>query len=175
MITVKLREARQYNAQQLEKLTRVFAIMEQVLNAPAFREAVLNFETDGQKGFSFRKNLFRHFETYTNEEVYALLMQAQEEPGDVASGTIDLYLVLEPGADGQNLGYGLPGNREIHTYADYFNNATEASLANHFTHEWCHKIGFEHAQYRWMDRNRDCCSVPYAIGNLIEELYVAAH
>ena len=169
MLTVNFLKTDNYSAEQVIKLNRAKALMEQVLNSDAFHDKVINYHTGGKLTFSFKKDLFRHFERYTNEEVYAMIMQASEETGNVADGSIDLYLVLEPGNDGDNLGYGLPGRAEIHTYADFFNSTTDARLANHLTHEWCHKIGFSHAFLAWMDAHRED-SVPYAIGNLVEEL-----
>ena len=172
MIQVNLVATQNYNLSQINRLKNIFQIMEKVLNTADFKSAVLNFKTNGELTFSFKKNPFKHFDIYSNEQVYAMIMQAREGVGNMSDGVIDLYLTLEPGGDGQNLGYGLQDEKEIHTYTDFFDNpaTTDATLANHFTHEWCHKLGFEHAEYRWMDSNRDDCSVPYAIGNLVESL-----
>jgi len=101
--------------------------------------------------------------------VYQMIMYAKEEIGNINIEEVNLYLTLEPGGTRSTIGFGLPTDEWIHTYQAFFDDATESELAGHFAHEWCHKIGFEHAMYAWQDKNRDS-SVPYAIGKLVESL-----
>ena len=169
MLTIKLIQHTNYTGAREQKLYAAIQIMERVLNSKPFHEAVINYTTNGKLTFSFKKTLFRDFDHYTNEEVYASILQAKEEEGNVADGSMDLYLELAPGGGGNVLGYGYPNDPIIYTYADWFDNQTPATIANHLTHEWCHKIGFEHAFYGWQDKNRER-SVPYGIGNLVEQL-----
>jgi len=170
MLKINLVSHKNYGGQRLEKLTRALATMERVINSDAFADGVRNFTTRGKKTFSFKKNLFKDFEHYTNEEVLGMIMQAQEEEGNVADGQIDLYLELVEGDSGSSaVGYGYPGDPVIYTYSGWYDQQDIPSLANHITHEWCHKIGFDHAFHAWQDRDRDN-SVPYGIGNLVEEL-----
>lgn len=170
MLKVNLVQSTNYTPEQLTVLEGVFAIIEKQINSAAFEKAVREFKTNGRLTFDYKRGLFWSFPSYTNDQVFDIIMQANEIPGNIANGQIDLYLVLEPGNDGQNLGYGNAGEKEIHTYSDYFGTAKPGELANHFVHEWCHKLGFLHAQYLWLDADRDTSSVPYAIGNLIEAL-----
>ena len=173
MLTVNLIEANGYTDNQLLKIKRTMAIIERVINSMAFKDAILNFvrPSKGKKkrSFSFKKNLLFRFRKYSNKKVYAKIMASKQAYGNVKNGTMDLYLTMVPGGDGITIGYGYPKDKEIFTYSEYFDRATDASLANHIVHEWCHKIGFDHAFHPWQDKNRDF-SVPYAVGNLIESL-----
>jgi hypothetical protein len=168
MIKVKLIRSINYSDLQVETINKSAQVMETVINSNEFKDKVLNFELNGDKTFSYKRNPFKSFEIYTNVQVYQLIMQAHEINGNIEDGIIELYLKLEKGDDGKNIGYGLPTDEWIHTYESFFNAADEFGLANHLTHEWCHKIGFEHSKYKWQDTNRDESSVPYAIGNLVE-------
>ena len=104
MIQVNLVATQNYNLNQINRLKNIFQVMEKVLNTADFKSAVLNFKTNGELTFSFKKNPFKHFDIYSNEQVYAMIMQAREGVGNMSDGVIDLYLTLEPGGDGQNLG-----------------------------------------------------------------------
>jgi hypothetical protein len=170
MLKVNLVQLINYNDEQLEILKKVFIIIENAINSPDFESSVRQFRTRGELTFSFKNGLFSSAQKYTNDQVFDLIMEARENPGNIADGQMDLYLVLKPGSDGTTVGYGNPGTKEIYTYEDRFSVETLEYLANHYVHEWCHKLGFEHTSKRLFDRNRDCCSVPYAIGNLIESI-----
>ena len=169
MLKINLVKATNYNGAHLTKLQVSLNMIEKVLNSVQFKDAVINFKTNGELTFSFRKNLFKEFEHYTNEQVYGLIMQAQEDPVNVSDGSMDLYLELAPGGGGSTIGYGNPGEETIYTYQDWFDSATSEDIANQITHEWCHKIGFDHAFYPWQDKFREN-SVPYGIGDLVETL-----
>jgi hypothetical protein len=106
---------------------------------------------------------------YTNQEIYAMIMNAKETHGNVSNGSMDLYLVLKDGSDGNVVGFGLQNKKEIYTYKDMFDIKKPKQIANHITHEWTHKLGFSHAEITTRFGNRDN-SVPYAIGNMIEDL-----
>jgi len=171
MITVNLVETNGYAEDQMVKIRRAIVLIERVMNSLTFKYAILNFRRNAGKkrSFSFKKDEQTRFKEYSNEKVYSKIMEAKQQVGNVQDGSMDLYLALVPGGDGITIGYGYPQSKEIYTYSEYFNRATDASLANHLVHEWCHKIGFDHAFYTWQDKNRDF-SVPYAVGNLVERL-----
>jgi hypothetical protein len=167
MISINLVKTTNYDDARLTILKSALALIPPVLNSQNFKDAVINYKTNGQLTFSFKKNLFKDFEHYTNQQVYDMIMQAQEDPGNVADGSIDLYLELLPGGGGSTIGYGNPGEETIYTYQDWFDQAKPEEIVNHITHEWCHKIGFDHAAYPWQDKFREN-SVPYGVGDLVE-------
>lgn len=166
MLVINLISHINYSGARLVKLQSALKQLQSVLNSQQFKDAVLNYTTDGKPTFSFKKNLFHSFEIYTNKQVFEMIQQAHEVPGNVTDGSVDLYLELLNGGGGSTVGYGNPGNETIYTYSEWFDAQTEASIADHIAHEWTHKIGFDHAKYAWQDKNRDR-SVPYGIGELV--------
>lgn len=67
---------------------------------------------------------------------------------------------------------GVVGETDINyvttTYFEAFNRMNEAELAAHYAHEYTHTLGFVHSDNNQCDPKRDCQSVPYAAGNMIE-------
>jgi hypothetical protein len=169
MPKINLIESKGYEDERLETLQKALQLLEAVLNSEEFKERILNFTTDGRKTFYFRKTFFGKWidQPSTNQQVYNMIMTAKEEVGDRANGTIDLYLELVNGANGDVIGYGNPSSSQIYTYSIMFDDMSLPDLAQHYAHEWCHKIGFEHAFHRSRNRSN---SVPYGIGNIIDRL-----
>ena len=80
---------------------------------------------------------------------------------------MDLKLVLSNRNGGGTVGETSDDNVTT-TFMDWFTNDTEAELAAHYVHEYCHTLGFQHSWKRNCDPLRDCYSVPYAIQHLLE-------
>jgi hypothetical protein len=59
-------------------------------------------------------------------------------------------------------------NNVTTTYIEAFNRMNEGELASHYAHEYTHTLGFQHSDNNQCDPKRDCQSVPYATGNMIE-------
>ncbi|MFT3795351.1 hypothetical protein [Flavobacterium sp.] len=158
-----------YEGRRLERLNSVMQAIEKTINSTAFRRQVLEFRYRGQYSFYYRRNLLGRYidKPYTNAQVYEIIMDAQELVKEDPEPTIDLYLELVIGSNGSVIGYGNPGSKEIYTYSEMFDQMEIDELANHYVHEWCHKIGFDHSYLPTAKRNS---SVPYAIGNIIETL-----
>jgi len=169
MLTVNLIEAKNYNGDRKELLMQSLRLMEVILNSEEFKTRVLNFKTNGKNTFYYRKTFLGKWidKPYTNEQVYNMIMTAKEERGDGTDGVIDLYLELVNGSDGDVVGFGRPSSPHIYTYSIMFDDMSLPELARHYTHEWCHKLGFEHDHRRSRNRNN---SVPYGIGNIVERL-----
>jgi hypothetical protein len=152
------------DAISLIKINKALLIIEKVINSSAFEEKVKTFP------FYFRNNIFTGFDyPYSNDEVYEMIMNAIENPGNVKVGVMDLYLHLKYGANGNEMGYSCPNEKEIYTYKAMLEQKSPKEIANHITHEWTHKLGFDHSTFPspWGKREN---SVPYAIGNMIAEL-----
>lgn len=169
MLIIDLIEARNYDDTRRVRLDSAIEVMRSVLNSNAFKDAVLNFTTKGEKTFFYRRSLFGKWidHPYSNEEVYNMIMTAHENPRDIALGHIDLYLVLEQGGGGGVIGFGHPGEKEIHTYVESFDAMSIPELADHYTHEWTHKLGFDHAYLAHKTRDN---SVPYGVGGIVKNL-----
>lgn len=104
------------------------------MNSTEFEADVLNFTTHGIKTFFYRRSLFCRYidQHYTNAQVYNMIIAADEETG-ANPDSIDLYLELINGADGNVAGYGNPGAKEIYTYSVMFDEMSVEELANHYT------------------------------------------
>lgn len=168
MLKANLKSEENYIGADLDKLYRSLALLETTINSEKFRNAVLNFTTFQ---FTAYKCLFAakvgttHLRQYTNDELYGLLMKGHRTDG--LDSFMDLQLALSDNNGGSAIGqtnnYGLTT-----TYRAAFERMSEAELAAHYTHEWTHTMGFEHSFSNKCDSTRDCLSVPYAIGNIIE-------
>jgi hypothetical protein len=168
-LTINLVQHTGYQDERLEKLQKALELMARVLNSEEFKEGVVNYQFKRKHTFYYRRSLFGRYidQPYTNEQVYSMIMAAEEEVGNNQPHTIDLYLQLDEGSNGTVIGYGYPEAKEIYTYSIMFDKMTIEALASHYTHEWCHKLGFEHSFERAPNREH---SVPYAVGNLISKL-----
>jgi hypothetical protein len=169
MLKVNLASVEGFSPEQSQKLEIAKAKLENALNSEKFKTSVLDFTFDSEKTFYYRKNLFGRYvdKPYSNTQVYDIILNGTELPGNIALNQMDLYLVLLPSINPTVVGYGNPGSREIYTYRNWFEKFTEAEYAAHITHEWCHKLGFDHSHNHTRKRKY---SVPYAIGDLVEEL-----
>ncbi|AWI25888.1 hypothetical protein [Flavobacterium pallidum] len=164
MITVRLIESNGYDAPRLLKLHASLAIISNVMNSPAFMDAIFDAR------FHFRRSFSRWIDKpYSNETVYAMLMRATEATGNTGSYTMELHLNLIDGSNGSVKGYGIPNSPEIYTYKARFDEMTTSEMANHIVHEWTHKLGFTHAEYP-MPLGKRNMSVPYFTGNIVEIL-----
>ena len=169
MLKVNITSSQGFSPEQTKKLVSVKDKLEIALNSEIFKTSVVDFRYDGDRTFYYRKNLFGRFidKPYSNQQVYDIIITGTELPGNIALNQMDLYLVLLPSINPTVVGYGNPGSREIYTYRNWFEKFTEAEYAAHITHEWCHKLGFDHSHNHTRKRKY---SVPYAIGDLVEEL-----
>jgi hypothetical protein len=169
MLTINLIEHNNYGGQRIIRLQNAMDTIGRVINSEQFKDEVLNFTTDGQVTFYYRKTVFGKEidHPYSNQEVYEIIMAGVERYGNTTTGSMDLYLTLLNGSDGNVIGFGNPGSKEIFTYSVMFDSLTIPELVNHYSHEWCHKLGFDHSFHSNRLRNY---SVPYGIGNIAEKI-----
>jgi hypothetical protein len=160
-LRVDLASTKGFSSSQKEKLNQAADLMERVMNSEEFHQAVLNHEFNGQKGFA---NVPAGM---TNERVYQKIMAGRETYNETEDSVATLSVVLYKPAFYKKwnvVGYTYPGNYPIYTNKYYFNTFTAAQIAGNLTHEWLHKIGFEHDFNRTAQRPD---SIPYAIGEIV--------
>ena len=90
--------------------------------------------------------------------------------GQSGNGTerfINFKVEMRPGDGGTTPG-STTGDDIVHTYEGDIKVISDARFAAHLAHEYCHAIGFRHSDKKKCDNLRDCYSVPYAIGNMVE-------
>lgn len=150
-----------YSATEQQKLAQATTLMVAVLNSREFRDEVLGAQFEGQPGFAD--------ESRSPQEIYAAIRAAKENFTDAADGEVDLNVSLENFSWFQRhtVGYTTPQSDTLTTNRRFFGSFTPAEVAGHLSHEWLHKLGFEHDFAATADRPY---SVPYAVGEVIERL-----
>jgi hypothetical protein len=168
MLKANLLNSKNYQGTDLDKLNRTLSMLETSVNSEKFQAAILNFE-----GFEFVRYKclgpvkFRkiHLKQFSNAEVYDKIMKGHRQEN--TDSFMDMQLVLSEGNGGSAIGE-TDGNDVTTTYRSAFLGMKDGEFAAHLMHEWTHTLGFEHSFSNNCDENRDCLSVPYAIGNIIE-------
>lgn len=163
-LKIVIQKANRFNAEQLEHLEYSRSMLEKAVNSEEFKQRVLHFTYQGQEAFVQNNGL-------TNLQVYNSLMAGAEMLPQVTSANnmMDLFLELYTSSwTGRNvIGYTTPSTSVIYMNTYFYNDATPAETAANMIHEWTHKLGFDH-DYR--STSRRPYSVPYAIGNIVEDL-----
>ena len=141
------------------KIHRAVALIKKVVASKEFKERVLHHTYQGKKVFIDNKGL-------SNEQIYQTIMDGAESLVPEKNGTMDVELELYQQSN-TTIGFTYPDTNRIWMNKKYFEKYTPIQVADNLTHEWLHKLGFEHAATYSQTRNY---SVPYAIGYLMEEL-----
>lgn len=168
MLKANLFHTNSYHGSDLDKLNQSLNLLEATINGDKFKIAVLNFKTFQfvrYKCLGAIKRKTIKLKEYSNNDIYNILMKGHRKEGD--NTFMDLKLEISEANGGSAVG-ATNGDDITTTYRTAFNRMNEAELAAHITHEWAHTMGFEHSYSKGCDSTRDCLSVPYAIGNIIE-------
>lgn len=80
---------------------------------------------------------------------------------------MDVEVALYTDNESVVVGFTNPRTRRIFMNTKYFNKHSPALVASHLTHEWLHKLGFDHEKAKCDERRY---SVPYAIGYIVRDL-----
>jgi hypothetical protein len=151
---------------QINKTKMVVSYLNQVLNTPQFREAVINHQYNGQPAFADNDGL-------SNEQIYEKIMAGAEQfpsstaPNNQADVKLTIYSPPLWGAFSQAVAFTSPSDPYLHFYKRYFKKSSVQDLGNTLIHEWTHKLGFGHDYNATAKRPY---SVPYAIGDIVWDL-----
>ena len=133
-----------------------------VIRTEEFRQAVLNYEHNGIKGFVDTD--------MTREQVYNTIIDGAEKYDPDADSTMSFIATsFKPAKDeGRVVAFVYSSKKWVYFSEDYlFHNAS--NKANTVIHEWLHMIGFEHDKDESPTREY---SVPYAIGDIVQGIAV---
>lgn len=147
-----------FSASGLEKLKQAFKLLEEVLNSSEFKDRVINFK-NGQGERRYASN-----NGFTNEQIYQIFMEGREILLNNTPGEMNLFLKLYNNPLSNVIGYTTPTSNVININNKFFRNYRVQDVAANLTHEWLHKLGFDHQSAREHD------SVPYAIGYMIRDM-----
>jgi hypothetical protein len=142
------------------KLYRAVEILRQVFASPEFKERILRHEFRGRPAFHLNRGL-------SNREIYEQILHGVERLHPYRNNAMDVEIELYADFESRVLGYTYPRSRRIWMNTKYFNRHSPAEVAGHLTHEWLHKLGYDHERKRTPARR---FSVPYAVGNLVKDL-----
>ncbi len=153
--------ARDFTPFERHKLLQGASIVEQVMNSDEFKNAILNHSFNDAPGFANT--------LHTNQEIYDLLMKGSEAltPGDDYEMDIDITIYTSNWFGRNTVGYTYPSTIRTWINRRCFVYYAPSSIAGNLAHEWCHKLGFDHDFYPSAIRP---FSVPYAVGNIVNEL-----
>lgn len=143
-----------------QKLYSSVELLQYVFASEEFRERILNHEFNGKKSFHMNKGL-------TNREIYEKILEGVEKLHPEDNNAMDVEIELYSDFESSVLGYTYPRSKRIWMNVKYFNKHSASEVAGHLTHEWLHKLGFDHERERNEDRKY---SVPYAVGYIVKEL-----
>jgi hypothetical protein len=159
------------------KVETAVDLAEHVLGSEQFRQAVLDFTYQGQR--QFVQNYISDADgtviedNLTNERIYEIIQAGEEHLTGIAPeidhvANLDLNLYTAPWYNKWGtVGYGNPGEPEIYMNWYYFNSYEYADVSDNVTHEWTHKLGFDHD---YNSTARRPYSVPYGIGCIMDAL-----
>ena len=146
---------------QKEKLLHSFELIEKVINSEEFKLKVIGYVArDGKKRFTSNQNL-------TNEQVYLKLMQGSEVLLPETVNEMNFNLTKYFRRFSKVIGYTKIGKSQtIKVNWRFYRSFDVHQMAANITYEWIHLMGFYH------DSASDSDSVPYAVGDIMEELVV---
>ena len=143
-----------------EKLQRAVELLREVFASPEFRKRILKHRYQGRLGFYLNRGL-------SNIDIYHLILNGTERLYPISNNAMDVEIELYADFESRVLGFTLPRSKRIWMNKKYFLKFSSAEIAANLTHEWLHKLGFDHEKERTGMR---LYSVPYAIGYIVKEL-----
>lgn len=143
-----------------DKVNEAIELLRKVFTSPEFRRRILNHRYNGRKGFANNRGM-------SNLQIYNAILAGVEKLKPTRNNAMDLELELYTDHDSKVMGYTLPRSKRIWMNTKFFNRHTPANVASNLTHEWLHKLGFDHDYKATWKRQY---SVPYGIGYIVREL-----
>lgn len=142
------------------KLYESVDLLRRIFASDEFRKRILRHRFRGS--YRFYKN-----NGLTNGQIYRKLLAGVERLHPYRNNAMDVEIELYTDHKSNVLGFTRTRTKRIWMNTKYFNKHTPAEVASHLTHEWLHKLGFDHEKERCSDRKY---SVPYAIGYIVKDL-----
>lgn len=148
------------NRSKEQKLYGATDLLRLVFASPEFKHKILKHRFNGRYAFAQNKGL-------SNKDIYRRILAGVEKLYPYYNNAMDVEVELYSDYESNVLGYTRPSTKRIWMNTKYFNKHTQAEVASHLTHEWLHKLGFDHEKDRCPERKY---SVPYAVGYIVREI-----
>lgn len=142
------------------KIDRSVDILREIFASSEFKRKILGHRYHGRYQFWKNKGL-------SNAQIYRKILAGVERLHPYNNNAMDVEIALYTDNQSQVVGFTNPRTRRIWMNTKYFNRHSPAEVASHLTHEWLHKLGFDHERTRCKERRY---SVPYAIGYIVRDL-----
>lgn len=143
-----------------EKLFDSVDLLREVFASPEFKHKILKHRFRGKYAFAQNRGL-------SNAQIYRKILSGVEKLYPYYNNAMDVEIEMYSDYESKVLGYTRPSTKRIWMNTKYFNKHTRAEVASHLTHEWLHKLGFDHEKEKCKDR---AYSVPYAIGYIVKDI-----
>lgn len=143
-----------------QKIYEAVEILRMVFSSPEFKRRILRHRFNGRYRFAKNKGL-------TNRQIYYRILNGMERLYPYQNNAMDVEIELYSDYTSNVLGFTRPRSRRIWMNTKYFNRNTPVQIASNLTHEWLHKLGFDHERHRCWSRKY---SVPYAVGYIVRDL-----
>lgn len=135
------------------KFRRGLAIALKVINSKEFQDRVAAI-----KSFTSSSS--------TGEMVIRRLLSGSEKLSPAVDNEMDLEARMYY-ADNRTVGYTYPTVPYIYVNTKFFDTFSVSSVAANITHEYLHKLGYDHATTYSASRD---LSVPYLLGSIVREM-----
>lgn len=142
------------------KLDKAVLLLREVFSSAEFKRRILSHRFNGENRFAMNKGL-------NNYEIYRKIIKGVERLHPYVNNAMDVEVELYSDYNSNVLGFTIPRSRRIWMNRKYFNKHSSAKLASHLTHEWLHKLGFDHERHQSLRRK---FSVPYGVGYIVKDI-----
>ena len=149
-----------FQSADIDKVQQALSFIQKIVRTTEFRDRVLNHTYQGVKQFVDSNGL-------TNEQIYEKFLDGKETLLPVIDNQMDLQLELYANYSTSTVGYTYANTTKIWMNRKYFDAYDPEEVARNVFHEWTHKLGFGHDS---SSTSRRPYSVPYAVGNIIQDL-----
>jgi hypothetical protein len=143
-----------------EKILDSVELLRMVFSSPEFKQSILKHKLNGRYGFAHNKGL-------SNSKIYQRILEGMEKLHPYENNAMDVEVELYSDYDSQVIGFTKPSTKRIWMNNKFFDHHDPAEVASHLTHEWLHKLGFDHEKKRSETRKY---SVPYAVGYIVKDI-----
>lgn len=133
------------------KLLDAVELLREVFASEEFKERILGHRYKRRYRFAYNQGL-------TNFQIYQKILKGREKLYPYINNAMDVEVGFFTDLKSIVIGYTWPHSKKIWMNTKYFNRYGAEEIAAHLTHEWLHKLGFDHERKRT------------AVGNIIADI-----
>lgn len=167
-----------YSPEEIAKVQMAASHMAMAIGSEKFKQFCKDFNysyrsCSGMLWWKRCKNVvvdaFNWNKGLTNKAIYKRIMSGQEELRPGVDNEADITLIIDRRRTRNVVGYTYPNSIKQWIYSKFFNRYTYKEVAGNIAHEWCHKLGFDHARGYHYTRQ---FTIPYSIGYFVRDFEI---